>query len=164
MSKLIPSMVKPVVDITWFTAQLARLTGARGMAVLYSYALIGLVMLRLVTPDFGALAKKVQPWEACCISPSNTIIMTADNHCLATFRVMLNCRWSCDSLILQGIGLLQTHCVESFSRHSRIQSSIALSSCWALINHTSWKRWLSPLWYSCRSTSWRVLSEICTPG
>ena len=59
MSKLIPSMVKPVVDIAWFTAQLARLTGLRGMGILYSYALIGLIMLRLVTPDFGALAKQV---------------------------------------------------------------------------------------------------------
>ena len=59
MSQLIPSMVKPVVDIAWFTAQLARLTGTRGMAILYSYALIGLVLLRLVTPDFGALAKQV---------------------------------------------------------------------------------------------------------
>ena len=29
------------------------------MGILYSYALIGLVMLRLVTPDFGTLAKQV---------------------------------------------------------------------------------------------------------
>ena len=67
MSQLIPSMVKPVVDIAWFTAQLARLTGTRGMAILYSYALIGLVLLRLVTPDFGALAKQV----LCHLFPAN---------------------------------------------------------------------------------------------
>ena len=66
MSKLIPSMVKPVVDIAWFTAQLARLTGLRGMGILYSYALIGLIMLRLVTPDFGALARQVSPLEHFC--------------------------------------------------------------------------------------------------
>jgi len=66
MSQLIPSMVKPVVDIAWFTARLARLTGARGMVILYSYALIGLVVLRLVTPDFGALATKVLTRLQCC--------------------------------------------------------------------------------------------------
>lgn len=60
ISKLIPSMIKPVVDIIWFTAQLYRLTGRRGMAILYLYALGGLAILRVVTPDFGALAKKVR--------------------------------------------------------------------------------------------------------
>lgn len=59
LSQLIPSMVKPVVDIAWFTVQLARLTGRRGMGILYAYALGGLLILRLVTPDFGALAKQV---------------------------------------------------------------------------------------------------------
>lgn len=68
LSQLIPSMVKPVVDIAWFTAQLARLTGRRGMGILYAYALGGLLILRVVTPDFGALAKQVTTvidWLAC---------------------------------------------------------------------------------------------------
>ena len=59
ISQLIPSMIKPVVDIAWFTTQLARLTGRQGMVILYLYALGGFAILRLVTPDFGALAKKV---------------------------------------------------------------------------------------------------------
>lgn len=61
LSKLIPSMVKPVVDIAWFSAQLGLLTGRRGMLLLYAYALGGLLMLRTVTPDFGALAKQARP-------------------------------------------------------------------------------------------------------
>jgi len=48
--------VKPVVDITWFSWQLWRLTGRRGMAFLYLYSLLGFACLKLVTPDFGLLA------------------------------------------------------------------------------------------------------------
>lgn len=86
MSKLIPSMVKPVVDIAWFTAQLARLTGLRGMGILYSYALIGLVLLRLVTPDFGALAKQVSKMPDLraaseCLKPGNKSL-----HCVLGIR------------------------------------------------------------------------------
>lgn len=60
LSALIPSMVKPVVDIAWFSLQLYQLTGRRGMAILYMYAFLGFGALRAVTPDFGALAKKVR--------------------------------------------------------------------------------------------------------
>lgn len=56
LAELIPSMVKPVVDITWFSWQLWRLTGRRGMAFLYLYSFLGFACLRLVTPDFGLLA------------------------------------------------------------------------------------------------------------
>lgn len=82
LSQLIPSMVKPVVDIAWFTVQLARLTGARGMAILYAYALGGLLMLRLVTPDFGALANRVQP-PACYagICPHAKLLVLRCNQC-----------------------------------------------------------------------------------
>ena len=73
MSQLIPSMVKPVVDIAWFSAQLARLTGRRGMAILYLYAAGGLLMLQLVTPDFGALAAKAGP-------PSSAMLCSLARH------------------------------------------------------------------------------------
>ncbi|DBA67674.1 TPA: hypothetical protein ACH3X2_001266 [Trebouxia sp. C0005] len=56
LAELIPTMVKPVVDITWFSWQLWRLTGRRGMAFLYLYSLLGFACLKLVTPDFGLLA------------------------------------------------------------------------------------------------------------
>ena len=50
--------VKPVVDITWFTFRLYKLTGRRGMAILYLYSFLGFAILRGVTPDFGALSGK----------------------------------------------------------------------------------------------------------
>lgn len=49
--------VKPVVDITWFSWQLWRLTGRRGMSFLYLYSFLGFACLKLVTPDFGLLAQ-----------------------------------------------------------------------------------------------------------
>ena len=54
-------MVKPVVDITWFSAQLWSLTGRRGMVILYAYAALGFLTLRALTPDFGLLAKQAIP-------------------------------------------------------------------------------------------------------
>ena len=46
MAALVPTMVKPVVDILWFSSQLWALTGRRGMAVLYIYAALGFGCLR----------------------------------------------------------------------------------------------------------------------
>lgn len=59
LAALIPSMVKPVVDLAWFSVQLYQLTGRRGMAILYLYAFLGFGALSAVTPDFGTLAKNV---------------------------------------------------------------------------------------------------------
>ena len=64
LTALIPSMVKPVVDLAWFSAQLWRLLGAKGTGVLYLYAVAGFAVLRMVTPDFGKLAQQV-PLPAC---------------------------------------------------------------------------------------------------
>ena len=57
-SLICPLQVKPVVDITWFTFRLYKLTGRRGMAILYLYSFLGFAILRGVTPDFGALSGK----------------------------------------------------------------------------------------------------------
>ena len=46
MAALVPTMVKPVVDILWFSTRLWALTGRRGMAVLYIYAALGFGCLR----------------------------------------------------------------------------------------------------------------------
>ena len=67
LAALIPSMVKPVVDIAWFSVQLYQLTGRRGMAILYLYAFLGFGALSAVTPDFGALAKNVRPSSLCSL-------------------------------------------------------------------------------------------------
>ena len=55
LAALVPTLVKPVTDIAWFSLQLWRLTGPRGALILYSYAVIGYGCLRLVTPDFATL-------------------------------------------------------------------------------------------------------------
>ncbi|KAL5728452.1 ATP-binding cassette sub- D member 1 [Ranunculus cassubicifolius] len=63
LSGLVTGMVKPSVDIIWFTWRMKLLTGPRGVAILYAYMLLGLGFLRSVTPDFGDLASKEQQLE-----------------------------------------------------------------------------------------------------
>jgi ABC transporter transmembrane region 2 len=46
LAALIPTLVKPVVDVAWFSAQLWALTGARGVAILYLYMAVGFGCLR----------------------------------------------------------------------------------------------------------------------
>ncbi|KAI3462063.1 hypothetical protein Pfo_018726 [Paulownia fortunei] len=63
LSGLVTGMVKPTVDIIWFTWRMKLLTGRRGVAFLYAYMLLGLGFLRSVTPDFGDLTSHEQQLE-----------------------------------------------------------------------------------------------------
>ncbi|KAL6502583.1 ATP-binding cassette sub- D member 1 [Orobanche hederae] len=63
LSGLVTGMVKPTVDILWFTWRMKLLTGRRGVAILYAYMLLGLGFLRIVTPDFGDLTSREQQLE-----------------------------------------------------------------------------------------------------
>ncbi|KAL8034186.1 hypothetical protein ABFX02_12G011400 [Erythranthe guttata] len=63
LSGLVTGMVKPTVDILWFTWRMKMLTGRRGVAILYAYMLLGLGFLRGVTPDFGDLTSREQQLE-----------------------------------------------------------------------------------------------------
>ncbi|XP_039009664.1 ABC transporter D family member 1-like [Hibiscus syriacus] len=63
LSGLVTGMVKPSVDILWFTWRMKLLTGRRGVAILYAYMLLGLGFLRTVTPDFGDLTSREQQLE-----------------------------------------------------------------------------------------------------
>ncbi|KAL0431948.1 UNVERIFIED_CONTAM: ABC transporter D family member 1 [Sesamum radiatum] len=63
LSGLVTGMVKPTVDILWFTWRMKLLTGQRGVAILYAYMLLGLGFLRVVTPDFGDLTSREQQLE-----------------------------------------------------------------------------------------------------
>ncbi|KAK2990477.1 hypothetical protein RJ640_008936 [Escallonia rubra] len=63
LSGLVTGMVKPTVDILWFTWRMKLLTGKRGVAMLYAYMLLGLGFLRNVTPEFGDLASREQQLE-----------------------------------------------------------------------------------------------------
>lgn len=63
LSSLVTGMVKPSVDIIWFTWRMKVLTGRRGVAILYAYMLLGLGFLRGVAPEFGDLASREQQLE-----------------------------------------------------------------------------------------------------
>ncbi|KAK1294460.1 ABC transporter D family member 1 [Acorus calamus] len=63
LSGLVTGMVKPLVDILWFTWRMKLLTGQRGVAILYAYMFLGLGFLRSVTPDFGDLMSREQQLE-----------------------------------------------------------------------------------------------------
>ncbi|XP_077248712.1 ABC transporter D family member 1-like [Tasmannia lanceolata] len=63
LSGLVTGLVKPSVDILWFTWRMKLLTGRRGVAILYAYMLLGLGFLRTVTPEFGDLASREQQLE-----------------------------------------------------------------------------------------------------
>ncbi|KAF4349060.1 hypothetical protein G4B88_029029 [Cannabis sativa] len=63
LSGLVTGMVKPTVDILWFTWRMKLLTGQRGVGILYAYMLLGLGFLRAVTPEFGDLASQEQQLE-----------------------------------------------------------------------------------------------------
>ncbi|XP_019415077.1 PREDICTED: ABC transporter D family member 1 [Lupinus angustifolius] len=63
LSGLVTGLVKPSVDILWFTWRMKLLTGQRGVAILYTYMLLGLGFLRIVTPDFGDLMSQEQELE-----------------------------------------------------------------------------------------------------
>lgn len=63
LSGLVTGMIKPFVDIVWFTYRMKVLTGIRGVGFLYAYMLLGLGFLRAITPNFGALTSKEQQLE-----------------------------------------------------------------------------------------------------
>ncbi|CAL0333141.1 unnamed protein product [Lupinus luteus] len=63
LSGLVTGLVKPSVDILWFTWRMKLLTGQRGVAILYTYMLLGLGFLRIVTPDFGDFMSQEQELE-----------------------------------------------------------------------------------------------------
>ena len=56
LATLIPTLVKPLFDLAWFSTRLWTLTRARGTLLLYAYAAAGWTALRALTPDFGGLA------------------------------------------------------------------------------------------------------------
>ncbi|KQK08073.1 ABC transporter D family member 1 [Brachypodium distachyon] len=63
LAGLVTGMVKPLVDILWFTWRMKLLSGRRGVGILYAYMLLGLGFLRAVSPDFGHLASQQQELE-----------------------------------------------------------------------------------------------------
>jgi ABC transporter transmembrane region 2 len=67
VAELVPSLVKPVLDLAWFSSQLWALTGRRGSAILYLYAALG----------FGCLRCGIWPAQHSLICP---IPMSLSSH------------------------------------------------------------------------------------
>ena len=55
---LVPSMVKPIVDVLWFSLRCYQLTGLKGTAVVYAYTLLGYSTLRALTPNLGKFSSE----------------------------------------------------------------------------------------------------------
>ena len=62
LANVFPDIVKPLVDISFFTYQAWRILGFKSTALLYcySYMVLGFGVLRVVTPAFGALVERSQ--------------------------------------------------------------------------------------------------------
>ncbi|KAL3527746.1 hypothetical protein ACH5RR_012402 [Cinchona calisaya] len=112
LSGLVTGMVKPTVDILWFTWRMKLLTGRRGVAILYAYMLLGLGFLRSVTPDFGDLASREQQLEG-------------------TFRFMHErLRTHAESVAFFGGGSREKEMVESRFRELLYHSALLLRKKW----------------------------------
>ncbi|KAF9678865.1 hypothetical protein SADUNF_Sadunf07G0080700 [Salix dunnii] len=113
LSGLVTGMVKPSVDILWFTWRMKLLTGQRGVAILYTYMLLGLGFLRAVTPDFGDLASQEQQLEG-------------------TFRFMHErLRTHAESVAFFGGGKREKDMIESRFRELLDHSKLLLKKKWS---------------------------------
>lgn len=63
LAALFPGLVKPIVDIAWFSVRMWQLTGKTGVALLYTYMIFGLGCLRLIAPDFGEMEARSSKLE-----------------------------------------------------------------------------------------------------
>ncbi|CAN1224684.1 ABC transporter D family member 1 [Linum perenne] len=112
LSGLVTGMVKPSVDILWFTWRMKLLTGRRGVAILYAYMFLGLGFLRAVTPDFGDLASQAQELEG-------------------TFRFMHErLRTHAESVAFFGGGAREKNMIESRFKELLRHSTLLLKKKW----------------------------------
>nr|GLL18862.1 ABC transporter D family member 1 [Ipomoea trifida] len=112
LSSLVTGMVKPTVDILWFTWRMKLLTGQRGVAILYAYMFLGLGFLRCVTPEFGDLASHEQQLEG-------------------TFRFMHErLRTHAESVAFFGGGAREKEMVESRFKELLHHSALLLKKKW----------------------------------
>lgn len=78
VAELVPSLVKPVLDLAWFSSQLWALTGRRGSAILYLYAALGFGCLRCgVAPAYCSVDPPVAASPLRC---SIALLPTAAAH------------------------------------------------------------------------------------
>lgn len=64
ISNIVPDIIKPFVDLVWFTHQAWLLAGWRNTAMLYSYLVTGLGVLHVITPAFDTLVMSLTKLQA----------------------------------------------------------------------------------------------------
>lgn len=64
ISNIVPDIIKPFVDLVWFTHQTWLLIGWRNTAALYTYLAAGLGFLQLVTPAYDTLVMTLTKLQA----------------------------------------------------------------------------------------------------
>eukprot|EP01051_Picozoa_sp_SAG22_P021885 SAG22_NODE_5013_length_1108_cov_0.790882_2_plen_119_part_00 len=69
LAALFPGLVKPLVDISWYSVRMWQLTGRTGLLVLYGYMFFGLGALRLIGGGSPTRASPARPLRACCVRP-----------------------------------------------------------------------------------------------
>mmetsp|Transcript_38388 Transcript_38388/g.91038 ORF Transcript_38388/g.91038 Transcript_38388/m.91038 type:complete len:1229 (+) Transcript_38388:203-3889(+) len=57
LAGLVQGMVKPMIDLAWFSRQMYSLTGTRGLLILYAYIVLSSAGLRVLTPDLRSMAE-----------------------------------------------------------------------------------------------------------
>jgi ABC-type uncharacterized transport system fused permease/ATPase subunit len=57
LAALVPCAIKPVLDAAWYSSRVYKLTGTKGLALLYLYMIFGYTTLRAISPDL-ALASR----------------------------------------------------------------------------------------------------------
>eukprot|EP00051_Salpingoeca_urceolata_P007072 m.93906 g.93906 ORF g.93906 m.93906 type:complete len:1288 (+) comp15107_c1_seq1:555-4418(+) len=84
LANTFPEVLKPIVDLGWFSMQAVGLLGVRNTAALYLYMFSGLGVLRLITPDFASLIEKKSDLQ----SAFRYVHTRLHNHCeaIAFFR------------------------------------------------------------------------------
>jgi hypothetical protein len=64
ISNIVPDIIKPFVDLVWFTHQTWILIGTRNTSMLYVYLAAGLGFLHVVTPAFDTLVMTLTRLQA----------------------------------------------------------------------------------------------------
>ena len=108
LANTFPDVIKPVIDVAWFTYQTYILLGARNTAYLYLYMVAGLGFLRVVTPNFDTLVKKTQELEGVYrydrLSDSPELLMTWYSRVPSKSPIFF-LRLSCQSFHISTLGM-----------------------------------------------------------
>ena len=64
LAAVVPCAIKPVLDAAWFSWRCYRLTGVKGISLLYLYMVFGYTTLKAISPDLGMASKIEHDYES----------------------------------------------------------------------------------------------------